>query len=119
MDGVKPAAASSPAAVAGEFTAGSIGLVCALALTQYAVNSALAATREALRDSKSVGRTWRESYLWISTTTVASGPNAILFGLGSPAGIFDATPARALSGCSARSPPRPPPRPAAARLQSE
>ncbi|MDO8542497.1 MAG: hypothetical protein Q7S40_18810 [Opitutaceae bacterium] len=27
--------------------------------------------------------------------TVASGPNAILFGLGSPAGIFDSTPARA------------------------
>jgi hypothetical protein len=27
--------------------------------------------------------------------TVASGPNAILFGLGSPAGIIDATPARA------------------------
>jgi len=27
--------------------------------------------------------------------TLASGPNAILFGLGSPAGIFDSTPARA------------------------
>src|SRR5688500_10458203 len=32
----------------------------------------------------------------IERTTIASGPNAILFGLGSPAGIFDATPARAL-----------------------
>jgi hypothetical protein len=31
----------------------------------------------------------------IERATVASGPNAILFGLGSPAGIFDATPARA------------------------
>ena len=33
----------------------------------------------------------------IERTTVAAGPNAILFGLGSPAGIFDATPARALT----------------------
>ncbi len=32
----------------------------------------------------------------IERVTVASGPNAILFGLGSPAGIFDTTPARAL-----------------------
>lgn len=32
----------------------------------------------------------------VERLTVASGPNAILFGLGSPAGIFDATPARAL-----------------------
>jgi iron complex outermembrane recepter protein len=32
----------------------------------------------------------------IERVTVASGPNAILFGLGSPAGIIDATPARAM-----------------------
>ncbi|MEO6244490.1 MAG: TonB-dependent receptor plug domain-containing protein, partial [Opitutaceae bacterium] len=32
----------------------------------------------------------------IERATVASGPNAILFGLGSPAGILDASPARAL-----------------------
>lgn len=31
----------------------------------------------------------------IDRVTVASGPNAILFGLGSPSGILDATPARA------------------------
>jgi hypothetical protein len=31
----------------------------------------------------------------IDRVTIASGPNAILFGLGSPAGILDATPARA------------------------
>lgn len=31
----------------------------------------------------------------LERATVASGPNAILFGLGSPAGIIDATPARA------------------------
>lgn len=31
----------------------------------------------------------------IERVTVASGPNAILFGLGSPSGIMDATPARA------------------------
>jgi iron complex outermembrane receptor protein len=31
----------------------------------------------------------------LERVTVASGPNAILFGLGSPAGILDATPARA------------------------
>ena len=33
----------------------------------------------------------------IERATIASGPNAILFGLGSPAGILDATPARALN----------------------
>jgi hypothetical protein len=33
----------------------------------------------------------------LERATVASGPNAILFGLGSPAGILDATPARALT----------------------
>ena len=32
----------------------------------------------------------------IDRATIASGPNAILFGLGSPSGIFDATPARAI-----------------------
>ncbi len=32
----------------------------------------------------------------LERATVASGPNAILFGLGSPAGILDASPARAL-----------------------
>ncbi|MEO6001689.1 MAG: hypothetical protein ABIZ04_17180 [Opitutus sp.] len=31
----------------------------------------------------------------LERVTIASGPNAILFGLGSPAGILDATPARA------------------------
>jgi iron complex outermembrane recepter protein len=31
----------------------------------------------------------------LDRATIASGPNAILFGLGSPAGIIDATPARA------------------------
>jgi len=65
-------------AAAGEFKARSIGLLCALALTHYATNSVLAATREALRDSKSVWRTWRESYLWISTTTVASAAAATI-----------------------------------------
>jgi signal transduction histidine kinase/CheY-like chemotaxis protein len=67
-----------PDAVAGEFTARSVGMLCALALTQYATNSALAAVREALRDAKSVWRTWRESYLWISTTTVASASAAMI-----------------------------------------
>ncbi|MBV9927193.1 MAG: response regulator [Acidobacteria bacterium] len=65
-------------AAAGEFKARSIGLLCALALTHYATNSVLAATREALRDSKSVWRTWRESYMWISTTTVASAAAATI-----------------------------------------
>lgn len=67
-----------PETVAGEFTARSVGMLCALALTQYATNSALAAVREALRDSKSVWRTWRESYLWISTTTVAAASAAMI-----------------------------------------
>jgi signal transduction histidine kinase/CheY-like chemotaxis protein len=67
-----------PAAVAGEFTARSVGMLCALALVQYAVNSALAAVREALRDSKSVWRTWRESYLWISITTIAAASVAMI-----------------------------------------
>ncbi|MET0648671.1 MAG: response regulator [Pyrinomonadaceae bacterium] len=67
-----------PDAVAGEFTARSVGLLCALALVQYATNSGLAAVREALRDSKSVWRTWRESYLWISVTTVAAASAAMI-----------------------------------------
>ena len=67
-----------PDAVAGEFTARSVGMLCALALTQYATNSALAAVREALRDAKSVWHTWRESYLWISTTTVAAASAAMI-----------------------------------------
>jgi signal transduction histidine kinase/CheY-like chemotaxis protein len=67
-----------PDAVAGEFTARGVGLLCALALTQYATNSVLAAVREALRDSKSIWRTWRESYLWISTTTVAAASVAMI-----------------------------------------
>ena len=65
-------------AAAGEFTGRSVGLLCALALTQFATNSALAAVREALRDSKSIWRTWRESYLWISTTTVAAASAAMI-----------------------------------------
>jgi signal transduction histidine kinase/ActR/RegA family two-component response regulator len=67
-----------PAAVDGEFTARSVGLLCTLALVQYATNSILAAVREALRDSKSVWRTWRESYLWISVTTVAAASAAMI-----------------------------------------
>jgi signal transduction histidine kinase/CheY-like chemotaxis protein len=65
-------------AVAGEFTARSVGLLFVLALTQYATNSTLAAVREALRDSKSVWRTWRESYLWISITTIAAASAAMI-----------------------------------------
>jgi signal transduction histidine kinase/CheY-like chemotaxis protein len=67
-----------PDAVAGEFTARSVGILCALALVQYATNSTLAAVREALRDSKSVWRTWRESYLWISVTTIAAASAAMI-----------------------------------------
>ena len=67
-----------PDAAAGEFTARSIGLLCALALVQYATNSALAAVREALRDSKSIWRTWHDSYLWISVTTVAAASAAMI-----------------------------------------
>ena len=65
-------------AAAGPVTGRSVGLLCALALTQFAVNSALAAVREALRDSKSIWRTWRESYMWISTTTVAAASAAMI-----------------------------------------
>src|ERR687890_658436 len=65
-------------AASGEFTGRSVGLLFALALTQFAVNSALAAVREALRDSKSIWRTWRESYMWISTTTVAASSAAMI-----------------------------------------
>jgi signal transduction histidine kinase/CheY-like chemotaxis protein len=67
-----------PDAAAGEFTARSIGLLCALVLAQYTTNSVLAAVREALRDSKSVWRTWRDSYLWISVTTVAAASAAMI-----------------------------------------
>src|SRR5918911_5108204 len=67
-----------PAAVTGEFTARNVGLLCALALAQYATNSALAAVREALRDAKPVWRTWRESYRWISVTTGAAASAAMI-----------------------------------------
>ncbi|HWS86843.1 MAG TPA: ATP-binding protein [Pyrinomonadaceae bacterium] len=67
-----------PAAVTGEFTARSVGLLCVLALVQYATNSLLAAVREALRDSKPVWGTWRESYLWISVTTAAAASAAMI-----------------------------------------
>ncbi|HEX8557061.1 MAG TPA: ATP-binding protein [Pyrinomonadaceae bacterium] len=67
-----------PSAAGGEFNARSVGLLCTLALTQYATNSALAAVREGLRDSKPVWRTWRESYFWISTTTVAAAAAAMI-----------------------------------------
>jgi signal transduction histidine kinase/ActR/RegA family two-component response regulator len=67
-----------PAAAAGEFTARGVGLLCTLALVQYLTNSVLAAVREALRDSKSVWRTWHESYLWISVTTVAAASAAMI-----------------------------------------
>ncbi len=50
---------------------GQLGLVCALALTQYAANSALAAGARGGQDSKSVWHTWK-SGTRISTTTVAS-----------------------------------------------
>jgi len=65
-------------AATGEFTARSVGMLCALALVQYATNSLLAAVREALRDSKSVWRTWRGSYLWISVTTLAAASAAMI-----------------------------------------
>jgi signal transduction histidine kinase/CheY-like chemotaxis protein len=61
-----------------EFTARSVGFLCAVALTQYVLNSVLAAVREALRDSKPVWRTWKESYLWISITTVAAASAAMV-----------------------------------------
>jgi signal transduction histidine kinase/ActR/RegA family two-component response regulator len=66
------------AAAAGEFTARNVGMLCALALAQYVTNSVLAAVREALRDSKSVWGTWRDSYLWISITTLASASAAMI-----------------------------------------
>jgi signal transduction histidine kinase/ActR/RegA family two-component response regulator len=67
-----------PAAAAGEFNARSVGMLCAMALVQYAVNSTLAAVREALRDSKPIWRTWRDSYLWISVTTAAAAAAAMI-----------------------------------------
>lgn len=67
-----------PDVVTQEFTARSVGFLCAVALTQYASNSALAAAREALRDGKPVWQTWKASYLWISITTVASASAAMV-----------------------------------------
>src|ERR1041385_3155256 len=67
-----------PDVVNKEFTARSVGFVCAVALVQYASNSALAAVREALRDSKPVWQTWRESYLWISITTLSAASAAMI-----------------------------------------
>jgi signal transduction histidine kinase/CheY-like chemotaxis protein len=67
-----------PDVVTQDFTARNVGFLCAIALTQYAVNSALAAAREALRDRKPVWRTWKASYLWISVTTVACASAAMV-----------------------------------------
>ena len=67
-----------PDLAAKEFTGRSVGFVCAVALTQYASNSVLAATREALRDSKPVWQTWKGSYLWISVTTLSAASAAMI-----------------------------------------
>ncbi len=67
-----------PDVVTQEFTAHSISFLCAVALTQYASNSTLAAVREALRDGQSVWQTWRRSYLWISITTVSGASAAMV-----------------------------------------
>jgi len=67
-----------PDAVTQEFTGRSISFLCAVALTQYASNSALAAVREALRDGKPVWPTWKKSYLWISITTVSGASAAMV-----------------------------------------
>jgi signal transduction histidine kinase/CheY-like chemotaxis protein len=67
-----------PDVITGQFTARSVGFLCAVALTQYALNSALAAVREALRDSKPVWQTWKDSYLWISITTISGASAAMV-----------------------------------------
>jgi signal transduction histidine kinase/CheY-like chemotaxis protein len=67
-----------PDVVTREFTARSVGFLCAVALTQYAVNSALAAARESLRDRKPVWQTWKASYLWISVITIACASAAMV-----------------------------------------
>jgi signal transduction histidine kinase/CheY-like chemotaxis protein len=66
-----------PDMITRDFSADSVKFLCVVALAQYLSNSALAAVREALRDGKSVWLTWKESYLWISITTV-SGASAAL-----------------------------------------
>jgi signal transduction histidine kinase/CheY-like chemotaxis protein len=67
-----------PDIVGREFSAMSICFLCAIALTQYASNSTLAAVREALRDKKSVWLTWKESYLWIFVSTVSCASAALV-----------------------------------------
>ncbi|HEX5707130.1 MAG TPA: ATP-binding protein [Pyrinomonadaceae bacterium] len=66
-----------PEIVSEEFSAHSLSFLCAIALTQYVSNSALAATREALRDRKSMWLTWKESYLWIAITTLSCASGAV------------------------------------------
>jgi signal transduction histidine kinase/CheY-like chemotaxis protein len=67
-----------PDAVTPEFSSKNVGLLCAVALTQYASNSALAAAREALRDRKPFWKTWHESYLWISVSTFSGASAAVV-----------------------------------------
>jgi signal transduction histidine kinase/CheY-like chemotaxis protein len=67
-----------PDVITRDFSANSVRFLCAVALTQYVSNSALAALREALRDRKSVWLTWKESYLWISITTVSGASAAMV-----------------------------------------
>jgi len=67
-----------PDAVTLEFSSKNVGFLCAVALTHYASNSALAAVREALRDRKPVWKTWKHSYLWISITTFSGASAAMV-----------------------------------------
>jgi signal transduction histidine kinase/ActR/RegA family two-component response regulator len=67
-----------PDAVTLEFSSKSVGLLCAVALTHYVSNSALAAVREALRDRKPVWQTWKRSYMWISITTFSGASAAMV-----------------------------------------
>src|SRR5258707_15607585 len=53
-----------------------VAAMCVLAMTQYVVNSGLAAVRLALKTHQPLWSTWKEYFLWTSITYFAGGSAA-------------------------------------------
>jgi diguanylate cyclase (GGDEF)-like protein/PAS domain S-box-containing protein len=62
----------------GGYSATLIAAVCVMALVQYAVNSSLAATAQALKTDRPVWQTWHKYYLWSSFTYLAGASAAAI-----------------------------------------
>jgi diguanylate cyclase (GGDEF)-like protein/PAS domain S-box-containing protein len=62
----------------GGYSAALIAAVCVMALVQYAVNSSLAATAQALKTDRPIWQTWHKYYLWSSFTYLAGASAAAI-----------------------------------------